>query len=83
MPITKSELSESIEEIQKLASNKSKFEFTELECEPVFDVLNVKLKLMMEVKEVTLGRNPYPVWYPCIQKMLDGSLMALDINWLR
>ncbi len=75
VPITKSELSESIEEIQKLASNKrNEFEFTELECEPVFDVLKRKTKANdKKFEEVTLGRNPDPVWYPCIQKMLDGS----------
>ena len=75
IPLSKAELSGSIEEIQKLASGKRhNYEWITLECEPAFDVLKRKTKASdKKFETVTLGRNPDPVWYPCIQKMLDGS----------
>jgi len=75
IPLSKAEMNGSIEEIQKLASGKRHtYEWITLECEPVFDVLKRKTKGSdKKFETVTLGRNPDPVWYPCIQKMLDGS----------
>jgi len=75
IPLSKSELHGSIDEVQKLASGKRhKYDWITLECEPVFDVLKRKTKGNdKKFETVTLGRNPDPVWYPCIQKMLDGS----------
>ena len=75
IPLSKAELHGSIEETQKLAASKRHtYEWITLECEPVFDVLKRKTKGNdKKFETVTLGRNPDPVWYPCIQKMLDGS----------
>ena len=75
VPITSTELHASVKEIQTLAKGKrSTYEWTTLECEPVFDVL--KRKAVASDKKfvkVSLGRNPDPVWYTCIQKMMDGT----------
>jgi len=79
IPITSSELHESIDKIQELAKGKrSTYKWNtqvrDNECEPVFDVLERKSIASDKVfEEVTLGRNPDPVWYPCIQKMMGGS----------
>tara|TARA_R110000824_G_scaffold213650_2_gene399873 strand:- start:3234 stop:4967 length:1734 start_codon:yes stop_codon:yes gene_type:complete len=75
IPLSSSELHGDIEEIQKLASQRRHtYEWIALECEPVFDVLKRKTKASdKKFETVTLGRNPDPVWYPCIQKMMDGS----------
>ena len=79
IPITSSELHESINKIQELAKGKrSTYKWNtqvrDNECEPVFDVLERKSVASDKVfEEVTLGRNPDPVWYPCIQKMMGGS----------
>jgi hypothetical protein len=44
------------------------------ECEPVFDVLKRATKASdTKFETVSLGRNPDPVWYTCIQQMMDGS----------
>jgi hypothetical protein len=75
IPLTNGELHSPIEEIQKLASSKRHtYQWTTLECEPVFDVLKRKTTTAeKQFEKVTLGRNPDPVWYPCIQRMMDGS----------
>ena len=75
IPLSKAELNGSVDKIQELAAGKRHtYEWITLECEPVFDVLNRKTKANdKEFETVTLGRNPDPVWYPCIQKMMDGS----------
>ena len=75
VPITHSELHTSIKDIQQKASHqRSKVKWTILECEPVFDVLKRKTVASDKTFEkVTLGRNPDPVWYTCIQKMMNGS----------
>ena len=79
IPITSSELHDSIDKIQELAKGKrSTYKWNtqvrDNECEPVFDVLERKSVASDKVfEEVTLGRNPDPVWYPCIQKMMGGS----------
>ena len=75
IPLSKAELNGSIDKIQELAAGKRHtYDWITLECEPVFDVLSRKTKANdKEFETVTLGRNPDPVWYPCIQKMMDGS----------
>lgn len=75
IPLSHSELHNSITNIQELAkTQRSKYKMTILECEPVFDVLTRKAVASdKEFETVTLGRNPDPVWYPCIQTMMSGS----------
>ena len=75
IPLDHSELHKSIAEIQNIAKSvRHTYKWTTLECEPVFDVLKRKSVASDKTFEtVTLGRNPDPVWYPCIQKMLAGT----------
>jgi hypothetical protein len=79
IPLTHSELHGTIEEIQKLASKKCHtFKWNtavrDNDCDPVFDVLERKNKASDKVFEsVSLGKNPDPVWYPCIQTMMEGT----------
>ena len=79
IPLESSELHGSIDKIQELAKTKrSTLKWNtavrDNECEPVFDVLERKTVASDKVfEEVTLGRNPDPVWYPCIQKMMEGG----------
>ena len=75
IPLNKAELNSSIENIQKIAATpRSKHTIEMLECEPVFDVLKRKNKASdKKFETVTLGRNPDPIWYPCIQSMMDGT----------
>lgn len=75
IPLKQTELHNSITSIQTSAKTQvHKYEWKELDCEPVFDVLKRKTIASDKTFEtVTLGRNPDPVWYPCVQKMLDGS----------
>ena len=75
IPLTHAELHTSITQIQEIAKNQRKeYKFNILECEPVFDVLKRKAVASdKEFETVTLGRNPDPIWYPCIQTMMAGS----------
>ena len=79
IPITSSELHESIDKIQELAKGKrSTYKWNtqvrDNECEPVFDVLERKSKASdKKFESISLGKNPDPVWYPCIQKMMEGT----------
>ena len=75
IPISLEELHRPIEEIQELAKTQRKtHKWTTLECEPVFDVLERKSKASdKKFESISLGKNPDPVWYPCIQKMMEGS----------
>jgi hypothetical protein len=75
VPLTHAEIHKPINEIQELASKPRKeFKLQALECEPVFDVLKRKaIASDKEFQTVTLGRNPDPVWYPCIQTMMAGT----------
>ena len=74
---TNTELNSDINKILELAkATRKDFKnlITDAECEPVFDVLKRKAVASDKTFEkVTLGRNPDPVWYPCIQRRLDGS----------
>ena len=75
IPVSLEELHKSIEDIQELAKTKrTNYKSTILECEPVFDVLSRKSKASdKKFETVSLGKNPDPVWYPCIQKMMEGG----------
>jgi hypothetical protein len=75
IPISLEELHRPVEEIQELAKTKRVTnKWTTLECEPVFDVLERKSKASdKKFESISLGKNPDPVWYPCIQKMMEGS----------
>ena len=75
VPLEKGELHWSIDKIREIAkTQRRKLERVALECEPVFDVLERKSVASDKTFEsVSLGRNPDPVWYPCIQSMMDGS----------
>ena len=75
IPITLEELHKPIEDIQELAKTQRKtHKWTTLECEPVFDVLERKSKASdKKFESISLGKNPDPVWYPCIQKMMEGT----------
>ena len=75
VPLKNGELHWTIEKIQEIAQNKRTInEWVTLECEPVFDVLERKTIASDKTFEnVSLGKNPDPVWYPCIQKMMEGT----------
>jgi hypothetical protein len=72
IPLTKSELEGDEKIVLGLAyHSRNKFSYVEMECEPAFDVLK---RQGLVVKKVTsnLGRDPDPVHYTCIQKMMKG-----------
>ena len=79
VPLTKGELHWTIDKIQEKASSQvSTFQWNtavrDNECEPVFDALERKSIASDKTFEtVSLGRNPDPVWYPCIQTMMEGT----------
>ena len=75
IPLTSSELHGPIDKIKELAKTKrNTFKWTTLECEPVFDVLQRKtIASEKTFEKVTLGYNPDPSWYPCVQTMISGS----------
>ena len=79
IPLDPSELHWTIDKIQELAKTKrSTLKWNtavrDNECEPIFDVLERKSKASdKKFEKVSLGRTPDPVWYPCIQSMMDGS----------
>ena len=79
IPLETSELHDSVTHIQELAKTARKtFKWNtavrDNECDPIFDVLNRKSIASDKTFEtVTLGRNPDPIWYPCIQRMLTGT----------
>ena len=79
IPLVPSELHGKIEDIQKKAATKrSTFKWNtavrDNDCDPIFDVLKRKTVASDKTFEaVSLGKNPDPVWYPCIQKMMEGT----------
>ena len=79
IPLEPSELHGPIKAIlEKAKSKRSTYKWVtavrDNECEPIFDVLKRKTVASDKTFEtVTLGHNPDPVWYTCIQKMIDGS----------
>tara|TARA_R100000008_G_scaffold71022_1_gene48753 strand:+ start:3091 stop:4854 length:1764 start_codon:yes stop_codon:yes gene_type:complete len=62
-----------IEYILEYASKPQKAETIELECEPVFDVLQTHTSENKTYATKSLGRNPDSVNYPCIQAMMEGT----------
>ena len=75
IPLNKSEIHGSIDSITTLAKTQRKnYSWQEMECEPVFDVMKRKASGNdKKFETVTLGRNPDPIWYTCIQKMMEGT----------
>ena len=66
-------LNSSIKEIMDYAVRAREIKELDRECDPVFDVLERKVKPTKEYEKVSLGRQPDPVNYPCIQSMLEGT----------
>tara|TARA_Y100000361_G_scaffold151732_1_gene169689 strand:- start:2634 stop:4352 length:1719 start_codon:yes stop_codon:yes gene_type:complete len=66
-------LNSSIKEIMDYAVRAREIKELDHECDPVFDVLERKVKPTKEYEKVSLGRQPDPVNYPCIQSMLEGT----------
>ena len=79
VPLENGELHLKIDKIQEIAKEKrSTYKWNtavkDNECEPIFDALKRKSKGSDKIFEkVSLGRNPDPVWYTCIQSMMDGT----------
>ena len=79
IPLDVSEMHLPISEIQALAKNQRHaykwiISVRDNECEPVFDVQKRIVNAKDEkFEKVTLGRNPDPIWYPCVQNMMEGS----------
>ncbi len=64
------------EHIKKTAYRPGKVTTIDLECEPVFDVLERTKKNTKQVATIehkNQGRTPDPINYPCIQNMLNGT----------
>ena len=82
VPLDSGELHWGIDKIQDIAKNKrtnfkGNTDIRDNECEPVFDVLERKsIASDKTFEKVSLGKNPDPVWYPCIQKMMEGSVQG-------
>jgi len=62
-----------IKEIMDYATQSRNIKELDHECDPVFDVLKRKTKVKSEYQKVSLGRQPDPVNFPCIQTMLEGT----------
>ena len=76
--------------IKALANKPRQIEIPILECEPVFDVMERESKKQTIKFKETIGKEPDPMLYPCIQTMLKGGTyggrhaMALRLGaWLR
>ena len=87
---------EFVENIESYASKPQKCSDDHLECLPVFDLLEASQPNQSHTKKLTeepvssKGRQPDPMNYPCIQRMLYGSvvgsrhMVALRLSaWLR
>ena len=62
-----------IKTIMDYATSAKEIKEIDHECDPVFDVLERKVKATKEYQKVSLGRQPDPVNYPCIHGMLEGT----------
>ena len=62
-----------IKNIMDYATTAKEIKELDHECDPVFDVLKRKVKATAEYQKVSLGRQPDPVNFPCIQTMLEGT----------
>lgn len=62
------------EHLQKIARHPGPVSDFELECDPVFDVMErVKFDQQKEPEFISQGRTPDPVNYPCINSMLSSK----------
>ena len=59
--------------IQTLANKPRQEQIPILQCEPVFDVTEREVKKQTYKFKDTIGKEPDPMLYPCIQTMLKGS----------
>ena len=59
--------------ISALANKPRQIEIPTLQCEPVFDVTERMVKKQTTKFKETVGSEPDPMLYPCIQTMLNGS----------
>ena len=63
-----------LEALKKIAYKPGEIPEFELECEPVFDVLERNKDEEVKTPEfISQGRNPDPVNYPCISNMLSSN----------
>ena len=66
-------ISGNIKDIMEYATRTRDIKELDHECDPVFDVLKRKAKPTSEYQKGSLGRQPDPVNFPCIQTMLEGT----------
>ena len=67
-------LDKNIDDLKKYAAFPRESAMPELECDPVFDVLERnKTKEVVTPSFISQGRNPDPVNYPCISSMLSSN----------
>ena len=59
--------------IKALANKPRQIEIPTLQCEPVFDVTVREIKKQTIKFKETIGSEPDPMLYPCIQTMLKGG----------
>tara|TARA_Y100000593_G_scaffold16339_1_gene32327 strand:- start:4909 stop:6660 length:1752 start_codon:yes stop_codon:yes gene_type:complete len=59
--------------ISALANKPRMINIPQLQCEPVFDVTEREIKKQTIKFKETIGSEPDPMLYPCIQTMLGGS----------
>ena len=59
--------------IKALANKPRQIEIPVLQCEPVFDVTVREIKKQTIKYKETIGKEPDPMLYPCIQTMLKGT----------
>ena len=59
--------------ISAIANKPRQIEIPILQCEPAFDVTEREVKKNTYKFKETIGSEPDPMLYPCIQTMLDGS----------
>ena len=59
--------------ISALANKPRQIEIPMLQCEPAFDVTEREVKKQTIKFKETIGSEPDPMLYPCIQTMLNGS----------
>ena len=62
-----------LKEIMEYATRAKELKEIIHECDPIFDVLERKTKVTKSYQKLSLGRQPDPVNYPCIQNMLEGT----------
>ena len=62
-------------EIHKLCNKPGEIDEIDMECDPVFDVLerNLKQNEVQTPEFISQGRSPDPVNYPCISRMLESN----------